>query len=429
MTAADDASGTQSRPQWGLAAVGGLGIAVAAALAGYAHASPGDGATITTLGFSALLPMKAWLTSAATALVIVQVLTALSMWGRLGRLQPAWAAPLHRWSGTLAFVITMPVVFHCVWSLGFATDSARTLIHSIAGCLFYGVFAAKMLSLRLRGLPGYRRVAVDSMGRVLGDDSLVESTPGDTLVTSIDAKVQSVVERQLAERIAFQRTQLDTVTGRRYAADSGAAVVLDAKTGRVIAMASQPTYDPDVWTGGITEDQLTRLYSEKAGTPLLSRATQGQFAPGSTWKPFMTAGALTNGYSMDTTLPCSSGFQVGNRVFKNYESGAYGNIGFAKALEVSCNTFFYRVGYNFWQRFGSDPADIDAKDPLVEEAKEFGFGSRTGIDLPGEAPGRIADRHWKQAYYESQKDYYCELSRKPQTPDTSDFDLDWGPQR
>ena len=151
MAAADDASRTRSRPQWGLAAVGGLGIAVAAALAGYAHASPGDGATITTLGFSALLPMKAWLTSAATALVIVQLLTACSMWGRLGRLQADWAAPLHRWSGTLAFVITMPVVFHCVWSLGFATDSARTLIHSTAGCLFYGVFAAKMLSLRLRG--------------------------------------------------------------------------------------------------------------------------------------------------------------------------------------------------------------------------------------------------------------------------------------
>jgi penicillin-binding protein 2 len=112
---------------------------------------------------------------------------------------------------------------------------------------------------------------------------------------------------------------------------------------------------------------------------------------------------------------------VGNRDFKNYESGSYGYITFAKALEVSCNTFFYRIGYNFWQRFGSDPADIDAKDPLVEIAKAFGFGSRTGIDLPGEAPGRIADRHWKQAYYESQKDYYCDLSAKPQTKDTSDF--------
>ncbi|GAA1922944.1 penicillin-binding protein 2 [Nocardioides hwasunensis] len=273
----------------------------------------------------------------------------------------------------------------------------------------------------LRGLPGYRRVAVDSMGRVLGDDSTIESTPGDTLVTSIDAKVQAVVERQLAERIKVQRATFDPVTGRNYEADSGAAVVLDAKTGRVVAMASQPTYDPDVWTGGISESELARLYSEDAGTPLLSRATQGQFAPGSTWKPFMTAGALTNGYSMDTMLPCSSGFQVGNRVFRNHESGAYGTIGFTKALEVSCNTFFYRIGYDFWQRFGSDPADIDAKDPLVAIAKKFGFGSRTGVDLPGEAPGRIADRKWKQAYYESQKDYYCDISAKPQAEGTSDF--------
>lgn len=273
----------------------------------------------------------------------------------------------------------------------------------------------------LRGLPGYRRVAVDSMGRVLGDDSLVESTPGDTLVTSIDAKVQSVVEKQLAERIKVQRQTLDPVTGRNYAADSGAAVVLEAKTGRVVAMASQPTYDPGVWVGGISNSELERLYSEKAGTPLLSRVTQGQFAPGSTWKPFMTAGALQNGYSTETTLPCSSGFQVGNRVFKNYESGAYGNIGFAKALEVSCNTFFYRIGYDYWQRFGSDVDDVDAKDPLVEKAKTFGFGSRTGIDIPGEAPGRIADRQWKRDYYESMKDYYCGIADKPQDAETSDF--------
>ncbi len=273
----------------------------------------------------------------------------------------------------------------------------------------------------LRGLPGYRRVAVDSMGRVLGDDGTIEASPGDTLVTSIDAKVQGVVERSLAERIKVQRATIDPVTGRKYAADSGAAVVLEAKTGRVVAMASQPTYDPGVWVGGITSLELDRLYSEQAGTPLLSRATQGQFAPGSTWKPFMAAGALKNGYSMDTTLPCSSGFQVGNRVFKNYESGAYGNIGFAKALEVSCNTFFYRIGYDFWQKYGSDVDDVEAKDPLVSEAQTFGFGSRTGIDIPGEAPGRIADRQWKRDYYESMKDYYCELADNPQTKDTSDF--------
>ena len=196
---------------------------------------------------------------------------------------------------------------------------------------------------------------------------------------------------------------------------------MEAKTGRIVAMASQPTYDPSVWVGGISEAQLQHLYSEAAGLPLLSRATQGQFAPGSTWKPIMTAGAMTHGYGPDTRLQCSSGFQVGNRVFKNYESGAYGLIDFKKALEVSCNTFFYRIGYEYWRTLGSDVDDVDAKDPLVAEAKTFGFGSKTGIDLPGEASGRIADRKWKRAYYEQMKDYYCGIADKPQTEDTSDF--------
>lgn len=273
----------------------------------------------------------------------------------------------------------------------------------------------------LRGMPGYKRVAVDSMGRVLGDDSEVDSSPGDTLVTSIDAKVQSVLEQQLLERMRYQRTQRDPVTGRNYVADSGAAIVMEADTGRIVAMASQPTYDPGVWVGGISKKQLARLYSEAAGTPLLARATQGQFAPGSTWKPFMTAGALTHGYTPDTRLNCSSALRVGNRDFKNYESGAYGFIGFDKALEVSCNTFFYRIGYAYWQRYGSDVADVHAKDPLVAEAKEFGFGRETGIDLPGEAAGRIADRKWKRAYYESMKGFYCNIAGKPQDSDTSDF--------
>ncbi|GAA1918736.1 penicillin-binding protein 2 [Nocardioides marmoribigeumensis] len=265
----------------------------------------------------------------------------------------------------------------------------------------------------LRGFPGYKNVAVDSMGRVLGDSGEVKGKVGDTLVTSLDARVQSVVEQQLQQMIQVARGTMDPVTGRRYAADSGAAVVMEAKTGRVVAMASQPTYDPDVWTDGISSKQLERLYSTDAGTPLLSRATQGQFAPGSTWKPFMTIGALQNGYSQSTSLPCSSSFQVGNRPFKNFESGSYGNIGFQKALEVSCNTFFYRVGFNFWQKYGSDVADVNAKDPLVEIAKTFGFGKRTGIDVPGETTGRIADRRWKRAYYDSMKDYYCRIGKKP----------------
>ncbi|UAL28959.1 penicillin-binding protein 2 [Nocardioides rotundus] len=272
----------------------------------------------------------------------------------------------------------------------------------------------------LRGMPGYRSVAVDSMGKVLDDDAVQEATPGDTLVTSIDAKVQGVVERQLAKAMRDARNVTDPVTGRKYVADAGAAVVLEADTGRVIAAASQPTYDPGLWVGGITEKELSRLYSDEAGTPLLSRVTQGQFAPGSTWKPMMAAGALTNGYSTDSVLGCPSGVQIGNRTFKNFESGAYGTIDFAKALEVSCNTFFYQVGYNFWQKYGSDVDDVNAKDPLVQTAKMFGFGKRTGVDVPGEASGRIADRKWKKEYYDAQKDYYCEIAENPK-PDTSSY--------
>jgi penicillin-binding protein 2 len=264
----------------------------------------------------------------------------------------------------------------------------------------------------LRGRPGYKRVAVDSMGRVLGDSGEVQGREGDTLVTSIDARVQAVVEQQLHRTIATARRTFDKVTHKNYVADSGAVVVLDAHNGRVVSMAGAPTYDPKVWVGGISSRQLERLYSATSDNPLLFRATQGQFAPGSTWKPIMTTGALNNGFGTDTRLDCSSGFQVGNRFFKNYESASYGMIGFDRALQLSCDTFFYRVGFHFWQKYGTDVADVRAKDPLVATAKLFGFGKPTGVDLPGEASGRIADRRWKRAYWQANKSYYCKLAQK-----------------
>jgi penicillin-binding protein 2 len=220
------------------------------------------------------------------------------------------------------------------------------------------------------------------------------------------------VEQQLDDAIATARKTYDKVTHKNYVADSGAIVVLDAKDGSVVAMAGQPTYDPSVWVDGITTKQLKSLTSKKAGNPLLARATQGQFAPGSTWKPIMAIGALNHGFSQSTRLDCSSGVQVGNRWFKNYESAAYGMIDFARALELSCDTFFYRVGLSFWNRYGSDASNVNAKDPLVEQAKAFGFGKKTGIDIPGEAGGRIADRHWKLDYWNAMKGYYCKVDKR-----------------
>ena len=223
------------------------------------------------------------------------------------------------------------------------------------------------------------------MGRVLGDSGEIQGRVGDTLVTSIDARVQAVVEQQLAQTIKTARATVDTVTGRTYVADSGAAVVhggrhrsdrRDGQPADVRPGASGSAASAASSSSGSTPTQ--------AGTPLLSRATQGQFAPGSTWKPFMTAGALQRRlHAEHASSNCSSAFQVGNRDFKNYESGAYGYIGFQKALEVSCNTFFYRIGFDFWQKYGSDVADVERQGPAGRDAKTFGFGSDDRHRHPG----------------------------------------------
>jgi hypothetical protein len=130
------------------------GAGVAVALGVYARVHHPAGRPLFTLGFSGMLQMKTWLATAAAVLLLVQLTTALWMWRRLPG-APAWAPLVHRWSGATAFVLTLPVALHCMWALGFATTTPRVVLHSIAGCLFYGAYAAKMLGLRMRGLPGW----------------------------------------------------------------------------------------------------------------------------------------------------------------------------------------------------------------------------------------------------------------------------------
>jgi hypothetical protein len=132
------------------------GAAVAVGLGVYARAHHPAGRPLFTLGFSGMLQMKAWLATIVLALAMVQLVTALIMWGRL----PIHASGpvisvIHRWSGAIAFVVSLPVAFHCIWSLGFATGSARVIVHGAAGCAFYGAYTAKMVGLRLKGLPGW----------------------------------------------------------------------------------------------------------------------------------------------------------------------------------------------------------------------------------------------------------------------------------
>lgn len=134
----------------------GIGAAISISLGIYGNTHTPTGDKITTLGFPTLLPMKAWLTTGATLLVIAQVASAMWMWGRLpgvSRPAPSWAVHGHRWFGTAAFLLTLPVAYHCLWSLGFQDTSTRVLAHSLLGCTFYGAFTTKMLLLRSDRIP------------------------------------------------------------------------------------------------------------------------------------------------------------------------------------------------------------------------------------------------------------------------------------
>jgi hypothetical protein len=133
-----------------------VGLAVAVLLAVYGQVHDPTGRGVVQFGFSSVLTMKAWLTTAAAALALVQLTTALRIFGRIGTgKSPVWVPVLHRVSGVVAVLLTLPVVFHCLWSLGFSTLDARTTAHSLLGCTFYGAFVAKMLALKMRRLPGW----------------------------------------------------------------------------------------------------------------------------------------------------------------------------------------------------------------------------------------------------------------------------------
>jgi hypothetical protein len=136
-------------------ALAGAAVSLGLGVYGREHTPAGRG--IFTLGFPAVINMKAWLTTFAVALVLFQLASALRMYGRLSwpRTMPGWLPFAHRWSGTAAFVLTLPVAYHCLWSLGFQTVDSRRMIHSLLGCAFYGVFTTKMLSLRSTRLPGW----------------------------------------------------------------------------------------------------------------------------------------------------------------------------------------------------------------------------------------------------------------------------------
>ena len=249
----------------------------------------------------------------------------------------------------------------------------------------------------LRGKPAVTTLAVDTAGRVTGTIDQRPPSPGNYLVSSIDARLQSVVEKELVA--AVQRAQ-----EQGYPGDSGAAVVIDVRNGRILAMASYPTYDPAIWVGGVTQKQYDRLV---ASDSLASNATQGLFAPGSTYKVISTVAAGKDGFSLYGDYNCPRKLKLGTQTFRNYESAGYGRISLRRAIEVSCNTVFYGIADAMWERAGGDKATVSSPDPIASAARMFGLGEPTGIDLPEESAGRVASREFKIANWETKKDTWC----------------------
>ncbi|WP_328538757.1 penicillin-binding protein 2 [Streptomyces sp. NBC_00344] len=264
---------------------------------------------------------------------------------------------------------------------------------------------------QLRGKSGVTRYEVDNLGRVIGKAGQTPSQPGSSLITSIDSRVQAITEKELATAMKNLRKTWDSVTHSNYKADSGAAVVMNVHTGQIIAMASAPTYDPNVWGGGISAKNYDKLTKASSNYPLLNRAIQGQSAPGSTFKVISTSAAINAGYTPDGGYPCTSSMTIGNREFKNFEGENFGPISLGKALEVSCDTVFYHLAYDQWKKDGGNNPK-HPKDWFFKTAHEFGLGKKTGIDLPNELAGRVPDRAWKQAYWEANKDFWCKQGKK-----------------
>ncbi len=226
---------------------------------------------------------------------------------------------------------------------------------------------------KLRGRNGQVQVVVDSRKqrvpeslarRVLKNVEAVDAPiPGNNLVLSLDARLQALAEE-------------------RFPGTEGAAVALDPRSGFILALVSKPEFDPNVLSGRVGARVWNELITDP-DRPLTDRATQQQYPPGSTFKPFTGLAALESGALDENTKQlCTGSLNFGGHIFRCWRAGGHGNIAIHKAIVQSCDVFFYRAGYKTGQ------------DSLAQMAWSFGFGSLTGFDAGEEVPGILPDRTW-----------------------------------
>ena len=248
----------------------------------------------------------------------------------------------------------------------------------------------------LEGIPGFNTYEVNASGQPTLTIAHADPRAGSDVELTINRDVQAVTEKALADAIASAH-----VAGFKKA-KAGAAVVLDVKTGGIVAMASAPTYDPSQFLNGISTTQWTSLTATAAEYPLNNRAISSAYPPGSTFKAIVAMGALQDGIIRTGTMFDCVGIwkALGRPYKKNWTTVNQGMHSVVWAIEQSSDTFFYNVGKAFWQSPG---------EKLQAFCRTMGLGSRTGIDLPGEVSGRVPDAAWKKAYNKNYPEYQAWL--------------------
>jgi penicillin-binding protein 2 len=266
----------------------------------------------------------------------------------------------------------------------------------------------------LRGTPGVRTFLVNRKEVATKEAKNFKAVAGNNLVTNIDSKLQAAAESALANAV-------NRAKSAGFRGDSGAAIIMEIKTGRVLAMASYPTYDPTIWQRGLTVKQAKDLFSEAKGVPTLSRPIQGLFAPASTFKSISVLAAANAGYSLNARYDCPATVEIGTRTYKNFGSKAAGRIPLDLGIAISCDSLWYQIAYDEWVRDGGLRPKSNPNDYFFKAAKSFDIDKVTGIDLPNELKGRVPDRQWKQNWYNENKNFYCNYKDRAQKKDLTPY--------
>ena len=246
----------------------------------------------------------------------------------------------------------------------------------------------------LQGVRGEQTVYVDVHGNVLDYSTSVPAESGSDIMLTIDLDIQKAAEEALVAQIKKRQD-----AGIKECT-SGAAIVLDATNGEVLAMASAPLFRPEVFVGGISQDDWDALSADNAGNPLMNKAVSGQYVAASTIKPLTTFAALDYGIATpQTTYDCTGWWTGFGDAYGKYcwNTKGHGYLDLRGGIVNSCDVVFYEVAKGFYNAG-------DKSDGMQDTFRKWGLGSTTGIDLPSESAGRVPDAEWKWNYFSSWSD-------------------------